>query len=195
MSSDPRWRENQVVARAVSGSANELIPALERIVDTGHWREFVHPMQGVKRYESFGDYCRDFLELTPEAVESLLDSSMFPAAAAKVRRLIREGVQPVAEHGEIGNGRSRGGVTTSKEENDATYVLARLKRDQPELAQRVIDGELSPNAAAIKAGIRKSYFRCRSDSPQLAVASLLRHYTREQVLAALEMNGIDRSKM
>ncbi len=190
MSSDPRWRENQVVARAVSGSANELIPALERIVDTGHWREFVHPMQGVKRYESFGDYCRDFLELTPEAVESLLDSSMFPAAAAKVRRLIREGVQPVAEK----PGPNVCDANNS-EQTDATYVLARLKRDQPELAQQVIDGELSPNAAAIKAGIRKSYFRCRSDSPQLAVASLLRHYTKEQVLAALEMNGIDRSKM
>lgn len=190
MSSDPRWRENQVVARAVSGSANELIPALERIVDTGHWREFVHPMQGVKRYESFGDYCRDFLELTPEAVESLLDSSMFPAAASKVRRLIREGVQPVADN----RWKASVGDANSSEENNATYVLARLKRDQPELAQQVIDGELSPNAAAIKAGIRKSYFRCRSDSPQLAVASLLRHYTREQVLVALEMNDLDRGK-
>ena len=181
MSSDPRWRENQVVARAVSGSANELIPALERIVDTGHWREFVHPMQGVKRYESFGDYCRDFLELTPEAVESLLDSSMFPAAASKVRRLIREGVQPVAEHG--GKRDQVGGTNLPSDENDATYVLARLKRDQPELAQQVIDGELSPNAAAIKAGIRKPYARIRTDDIGKAHAVLRRCYSAEEIAA------------
>ena len=35
------------------------------------------------------------------------------------------------------------------------YTLARLKRDRPDLAQRVVDGELSANAAAIEAGFRK----------------------------------------
>ncbi len=181
MSSDPRWRENQVVARAVSGSANELVPALAQIIDTGHWREFVHPMQGVKFYESFSDYCREFLRLSPEAVEAVLDRSNAKAMAEKVRRLIREGVQPVAEN----RWKASVGDANSSEENDATYVLARLKRDQPDLAQQVIEGELSPNAAAIRAGIRKSYFRCRADDPRLAVASMLRHFTREQILAAL----------
>ncbi len=38
---------------------------------------------------------------------------------------------------------------------DATYTLRRLKRDHPKLADRVIDGELSANAAAIEAGFRK----------------------------------------
>ena len=32
------------------------------------------------------------------------------------------------------------------------YVLARLDRDRPDLAQRVRNGELSANAAAIEAG-------------------------------------------
>jgi hypothetical protein len=49
---------------------------------------------------------------------------------------------------------SRRGYGTSR-----AYVLARLKGDRPDLAQRVIDGELSANAAAIEAGIRKKQVR------------------------------------
>ena len=36
----------------------------------------------------------------------------------------------------------------------ATYALKRLKRDHPELAKQVINGDLSANAAAIQAGFR-----------------------------------------
>jgi hypothetical protein len=39
--------------------------------------------------------------------------------------------------------------------NKASVTIARLKRDYPELAKRVMAGELSPNAAAIEAGFRK----------------------------------------
>jgi hypothetical protein len=39
--------------------------------------------------------------------------------------------------------------------NSARYTIARLKRDHQDLAARVIAGELSANAAAIKAGFRK----------------------------------------
>ncbi len=37
----------------------------------------------------------------------------------------------------------------------ATYTLRRLKRDNPELAEKVIKGEMTAHAAAIAAGIRK----------------------------------------
>jgi hypothetical protein len=62
----------------------------------------------------------------------------------------------LAEHGEIGNGRSRVSNTKSTIP-DATYTTARLKRDNPALAAKVINGELSPHAAAVQAGIRKPY--------------------------------------
>ncbi len=35
------------------------------------------------------------------------------------------------------------------------YTLRRLRRDRPELAEMVIGGKLSANAAAIEAGFRK----------------------------------------
>lgn len=39
--------------------------------------------------------------------------------------------------------------------NSKAYTLSRLERESPELFQAVCDGELSANAAAIKAGFRK----------------------------------------
>jgi hypothetical protein len=47
-------------------------------------------------------------------------------------------------------------ATNNTQSSDtATYALRRLKRDRPDLAEKVITGELSANAAAIEAGFRK----------------------------------------
>ena len=48
----------------------------------------------------------------------------------------------------INKSKSKGGT-------DTTYTLRRLARDQPELLDKIETGELSVNAAAIAAGIRK----------------------------------------
>jgi hypothetical protein len=48
-------------------------------------------------------------------------------------------------------------VTLIEERGNASnYTLARLKRDRPDLAERVIIGEMSANAAAIKAGFTET---------------------------------------
>ena len=39
--------------------------------------------------------------------------------------------------------------------NDTSYTLRRLARDAPEMLEKIEAGELSVNAAAIQAGIRK----------------------------------------
>jgi len=46
-------------------------------------------------------------------------------------------------------------VISSEQGNSRAYTLTRLKREAPELFKRVVDGELSANAAAIEAGFRK----------------------------------------
>lgn len=183
MASDPRWRENQKVSVAARSSSNALVPALAAIVETGHWREFVHPMQGLKQYATFAAYCDDFLGLSAQAVETLLDKSQHKADARAVRRLIREGIEPAAKHG--GDREKGQGSVTTLPDRDQTYIVARLKRDHPDLARQVIDGQITPNAAAIKAGIRKPYIRVRADDAHLAVTALLKHYTPIQLLAAL----------
>lgn len=77
---------------------------------------------------------------------------------AEAVRLIRAEMPQVGEHG---NGPGRGNkrpdniMSFNNYGTSAAHALARLKRDRPDLAKDVIDGTMSPNAAAIKAGFRK----------------------------------------
>lgn len=55
------------------------------------------------------------------------------------------------------------------------YALRRLKRDNPELAEKVIGGKLSANAAAIEAGFRTKTITVPLDVER-AAATLRRHF-------------------
>lgn len=59
----------------------------------------------------------------------------------QVRRLIREGIEPAAKHG---GDRSEQGSDTTLQDRDQTYIVARLKRDHPDLAQQVIADDQTP---------------------------------------------------
>lgn len=65
------------------------------------------------------------------------------------------------------------------------YVLDRLTREHPELAERVNAGEMSANAAAIEAGFRKPTRSVPVDSPEAAITSLLKIFDRDQLHRAL----------
>lgn len=84
-----------------------------------------------------------------EALQAI--DRIIPAAAEPGREL-------EAPRDDKGRYLSNGDNVTSGEEergNSPTYALRRLKRDRPDLAERVMSGELSANAAAIEAGFRK----------------------------------------
>lgn len=53
-----------------------------------------------------------------------------------------------------------------------SHTLRRLKRDSPALADAVIRGELTANAAAIQAGFRKPSITLNSTNPQLAAKNI-----------------------
>lgn len=59
---------------------------------------------------------------------------------------------------------------TKFESDTASYAVARLRRDAPELADAVKRGELSANAAAIQAGFRKPTWTAPADPERLAAA-------------------------
>jgi hypothetical protein len=80
--------------------------------------------------------------------------------------LIRELVPAADTHAKAGakGGRGKkanegtikaGSNTTSFQERGTTYQLRRLKRDRPDLAKKVVAGEITGNAAAIQAGFRQ----------------------------------------
>ena len=66
------------------------------------------------------------------------------------------------------------------------YTLNRLRRDAPELFEQVKQGELSPNAAAIQAGFRKPTRTIPIDTPDAAVRALLRVFTADQIVDAIQ---------
>lgn len=91
----------------------------------------------------------------------------------------REDVQQLIK-GEVGPAEIQGRhLTMSGEEskygNNPTYTLRRLRRDRPDLADKVVAGELSANAAAIEAGFRKQ------PSPFQQVMKLLPKLTEEEL--------------
>ena len=61
-------------------------------------------------------------------------------------------------HGEVGRGRNRvDNININPGGTDATYLLKRLKRDAPALAQQVVSSEKSAYAAPCEAGIKKRH--------------------------------------
>lgn len=63
--------------------------------------------------------------------------------------------------------------------SNADGMLSRLKRDRPELAQRVIEGEISATRAAQIAGFRTPVVRL--GKPATVAAKLRDHYSREDL--------------
>ncbi len=112
-------------------------------------------------------------------------SSEVRARMAKMRSLVWNELNPaLAEHGEVGNGRSRDYIiiSTPKQGTSETYTIQRLKRDRPDLAERVLDEDdpLSANAAAIEAGFREKTITVRLE-PQSIARTLIRNLSKEQM--------------
>lgn len=156
-----------------------LVESLRQVLAEDLWREFVMPPDRRHTFDTFADFLA-YAGTTSDELLAVLRSRGEADLAGRVLGLTSD---PLAEHG--ANQHGGVGVTNSSEENDATYVVARLKRDAPDLARQVIDGQVSANAAAIQAGIRRQYVRVRPDDVRQAVGVLLKHYSRQQLLEAL----------
>ena len=186
---DHRWIENQVVAQAAASSNSELVHALTVVIRSGNWREFTHPVRGLLRYDSLRDYVVDFLELTPEVVEALCEKSNARSSARTVveelKRLPALNEQPGRPTGSATGNVANGNISNRDNLNGVPYAVRRLKRDRPDLYQQVLDGTLTPNAAAIQAGFRRKVVQVRADDVDRAVTKLLEHYTVDEIRRAL----------
>jgi len=120
-----------------------------------------------------------------------------PETAAKLASM-RRAVDDLANealpaHGEIGRGRGKDRIPTStgnlafdlpragrkQEGRGRDYELRRLKRDRPDLAAKVIGGELSANDATIAAGFKHRRVSVPADDPEAAARTLLKCYGRD----------------
>ena len=106
---------------------------------------------------------------------------------AEVQRLLKEEIEPAAEHGTNQYGHS---TTVSRPARDtAGAITARLKRDDPELAEKVVNGELSAYAAARAKGWKPP--RIQVTTPERVAAHLRQHMKPDDIstLARLLLEG------
>ena len=190
MTHDPREAWGPVsrvknLNRQVGSNYPRLIEALGEVLEGGYWREFESGGTGTRiKFERFEDFL-DWCNFPPKELIAVLDSHNEQALLAQVRAELGG---ELAEHGEIGGGHTGGRVCDTKsvsDQTDATYVVARLNRDRPDLAEKVMAGDISPNAAAVEAGFRRRYIRVPAGDVQGAVSKLLSEFSRDELLDAL----------
>jgi len=177
---DDAWKANQAVYSAAHADGDNLTPALAYVVQSGHWRSFEHPLQGLQEFKTFETYCIEWIGFTAEAVLAILQASHFKSAAAAVKAELLLGLAPLDTHGtnRFANGRDGNTIST---DNTADRVVQRLKRDNPQLAQQVINGTTTAHAAAIKAGHRKKRITMQPDDPHRMARAIRNGSTPETI--------------
>ena len=173
----PEWLEGLSMAVQSGFDATErnggrhLIEALKEVLDYEPWLVIPinHPAGNAK------DYIEGVTGQPYEATVLIVEGLSDKALADRLKELARESVGKATKHGT--NQHSEGGHDNvmSSQGNAATYTLARLKRDHPDLAVRVVAGELTANAAAIQAGFRRKTWSAPDDPEQLAQAVAKRY--------------------
>lgn len=117
-------------------------------------------------------YLREGLVLDPEMVGLALRGLQLtkPEVAVGFDQAIVLG-----EHGGVRRGEKFQDCNTSLKYGTREHWIRRLNRDRPDLAERVVKGELSANAAAIQAGFRRKL------SPLEQILKLLPKLTTEEI--------------
>lgn len=127
-----------------------------------------------------------------QGLESSIDDLLaYCRKHPEVQRLIKAEVDQPDTPEEAGAKGGRGNKATDNisgfsHGTSSAYALKRLKRDAPELFRKVVDGEMSANAAAIEAGFRRPAMTIPADIDGVARA-LRRRFTPTECsrLAAL----------
>lgn len=189
------------ILRRDGGSPGSALEGLAAIVEDETWRKVPSGPSHPEPFTSF----RRFVEANPpfglgysiKQLRALLQlqhpgegateiRERMDAMRAEVARLIAEDV-PTAlpwERPTADSNKDRATNYTAKSDH-AEYVVSRLKRDDPELAERVVNGEITANAAARQKGWRKP--RVVLTSPESIAAALRRHLGPDDIAALIRL--------
>jgi hypothetical protein len=143
----------------VSGSLSDLPGLISKIIREKVWERRIHNGRLIElpnlRALITEPFPRGWSE-QPDKIEAIIKSDIESLA------LFREAM--VEERGGSGSNQyatKEGAISdnitncTMDRGNSKAYTVSRLKRDRPDLFERVVAGELSANRAAIEAGFRK----------------------------------------
>lgn len=128
-----------------------------------------------KPYSSFNAMCRDLLGMPASDIRGRID---------------REKIKALGPAVQAGPGRGHKTLRDTKGfEDTADRVVARLKRDDPDLAKKVIANEVTPNAAAREKGWRKP--RIVVSSPEVVARALRKHMSADDIAQLIALLGED----
>lgn len=157
----------------------------ETLLDQDAWREFWNePTLSWKQF----DTVPEFLAWMHLNVDRLTSALRLAGRDDLAGRVLVDGTPPVNPNGTNQHTKPGGSSTTPSIGRDRsdTYVIARLKRDHPDVAAQVRDGTLTAHAAAIKTGIRKPRATYVTNDVDQAVRSMLKHYDADELMATIK---------
>lgn len=181
----------EVISSTSSGAdVMSALPGLVRqLLDDEAWREFTIPGGRTVQHSTFGG----FVQAEPpkglggrrNQLAALCGTD--EKLATRVRALLLEEAAPPASHG--GDRRSERfqdcGTNLKAKPDSSDHIVGRLRQADPALAEKVIRGEVTPNAAAREKGWRKP--RIVLSTPERIAGSLRKHMPRESLLRLVEL--------
>lgn len=165
----------RIAARSDGASPKSFALLLRRVFEERAWEEegFATFRAYVKAAEPYG------LGMTEER---LLDAARLANVEPLARSLLYEELPKARRHGRPSLEEKE--CVTSFNTGTADHVVRRLKRDDPVLAERVVRGEITPNAAAREKGWRNPRIILSRNIEGVA-KRLREHYTDPEQLALL----------
>ena len=141
--------------------------ALAKVLSTGAWSRYDSPTGKRVLYEDFAEWVT---RPVPTGLETSVENLWEIAKGDRelTKELQKAGLPDLAKNGAIGNGRSVDNVKATQGGNSETYIIRRLKRDHPDLAELVLDGKETARAAGIAAGFIKPTITVPIDPDRLA---------------------------
>lgn len=166
---------------------------LEQIIDNDCWkRRLLRSYNTICEFDYFGEFITAEL---PRGLNTTVDNirialTRFPVVWDKVERLLERrpgnptGRNQYSEEGTFDN--IQDSSTKAPTGTSKAATMRRLRKDAPELAEKVIEGELTANAAAILAGFRKKTVTVTVDVDAIA-EKLRRTLNQDQIHQLIEL--------
>jgi hypothetical protein len=165
----------------------DLVPEiLRRVLEENAWRERIEQRTGETfGFASFPEFVAarplDGLGIAISDLEAILKVRDEHDVLRRLHEACKGKPGPKGDGNSVDNRHETRPAGTTR-----ARALTRLHRDRPDLYQRVLDGDLSANRAAIEAGFRRPTASVPIDSPEAAIQALLRKFSAKQLRAALE---------
>lgn len=191
---------NALATSLVNGQSLANVPGLlKKIIAGNMWQERVVKQTKEKvRYTKFVDFVQDY---PPDGLHTKMDvlmricQSYQDMEAVDLLAQVSAGSKggnnnPYGQAGKPETGINVDNVNIDSAGarptgNSAAATMRRLSKDYPSIHERVLSGELSPNAAAIEAGFRARKMQLSTD-PAAAGKYLAGHVDAEWMLACYE---------